>query len=118
MWPTSGTAPLSLPNSRSPSPDPDVALGRGRQITSTKPSKSDINPRVWPPTPSKTKPKDQCARIWKSRHPEGTESEFDKYYKEAIPTQNLRNKYVRNNGDLTASSSRKRGGPSAASQDD
>ncbi|TBU61732.1 hypothetical protein BD310DRAFT_812828, partial [Dichomitus squalens] len=109
MWPASGPGPESPPKSRSPSAVPDLRSSAARKTLSAKPSKMDTQARVWPPTPSKTKPKDQCARIWKDRHPDGTEAEFDKYYKESIPTQNLRNKYVRNNGDLTAVSGRKRG---------
>ncbi|EJF57122.1 hypothetical protein DICSQDRAFT_129696 [Dichomitus squalens LYAD-421 SS1] len=90
MWATLGPSPNGDSNPPSPSPRPSPGPSNAVDTTAINASKPDALPRVWPPTPSKTKPKDLCARIWKSRNPEGTETQFDTFYKERIPTQNMR----------------------------
>lgn len=102
---------------------------------------SAVEVHVWPPTPSKSRPKyvalcrlfsllthpfrDKCARIWSARNPDGTEDEFNAFYKEKIPSQHLRNvrlpppclhppdaallqKYIQFDGDMDAAPSRNR----------
>ncbi|EJF63555.1 hypothetical protein DICSQDRAFT_168436 [Dichomitus squalens LYAD-421 SS1] len=107
LWATSETGPNGNAASPPPSPPPTAGPSTAVGTTSTKASKNDARVRVWPPTPSKMKPKDLCARIWSARNPEGTEAEFDAFYKEKIPTQNMRHRYIRLDGELEAAPSKK-----------
>nr|VWP00052.1 Zn(2)-C6 fungal-type domain-containing protein [Ganoderma boninense] len=96
LW-TALDGAASSPPSPSPSPPPNP--GPSKKV----PKKTAVH--VWPPTPSNTKPKPVCARIWCRDNPDGTEEMFEAFYKQL--SQHHRKKYIACDGNVAVVASRK-----------
>ncbi|KAI1788014.1 hypothetical protein LXA43DRAFT_1097696 [Ganoderma leucocontextum] len=101
MW-----AVVDATSDRAPSPSPPPTAPAVPALAPAKPPKKLVGASA--AEPSKDRPKDKCLRIWSARNPGGTNDEFNVFYKDKIPTQYLRNKYIRCDGDMGAVPSRNR----------
>ncbi|PIL24854.1 hypothetical protein GSI_12740 [Ganoderma sinense ZZ0214-1] len=79
-----------------PSPSPPPNPGPSKPAKTLKKTMA----HVWPPTPSNTKPKPVCARIWCKHNPDGTEEMFEVFYKQM--SQYHRKKYIACDGNVPA----------------
>ncbi|KAI0682954.1 hypothetical protein C8T65DRAFT_702898 [Cerioporus squamosus] len=75
-------AELNAPKPVDPAEDPEDSPEQPSKKRGGRQAKKAAAKRAWPPSPSNTKPKPTCARIWHERNPTGTEEEFDKWYKD------------------------------------